>query len=91
MPQASDELRTKIAAYFPDDGTDEHYSAISSHNAERFLESVGWIVDKAWVCHPPLGKVHEEITDKEWDCVDFLIQEWDYGFSFIPALATGLT
>ena len=87
MPQASDELRAKIAAYFPDNG-DEHYCALDPSNAASFLESMGWTVSDKWVItNPP--KPRAEITDKEWDCVDFLAEEWDYDYSLRFEEASG--
>jgi len=79
MPQASDKLRAKIAAYFPDDGS-EYYSAIDTRGPITYLESLGWTIDDKFYIAPGPGRTHPMVTEQEWDCIDFLIQEWDFGF-----------
>ena len=69
MPTAPDELRAKMLAYFGDE--------IDDAGPEAFLRGHGWMENR-WCWHAPLGRA---ITDKEWDCMDFLIQEWDHDYS----------
>jgi len=69
MPTASDELREKMKGYFGD--------AISDYWPERFLKKMGWTETK-WVWTEPAGA--SEISEKEWDCIKFLIDEWDHDY-----------
>lgn len=69
MPQATDELRDKIDGYFGE--------GVDLHKPLTFLKENGW-ADKAGLLLAPNGR---EITEKEWDCVDFLCDEWDFAFT----------
>lgn len=73
MPQASDELRKKIYDYF---GADKN--GLDPYGPEGFLTENGWFTSHPFVY--TTNKSKDQITDKEWDCLDFLVQEWDYGF-----------
>lgn len=75
MPQASDELRAKMAEYFGGDG-------INDHPPMKFL-----LEDKGWRCRAGmlLKPKKRDISQKEWDCVAFLCDEWDHGYD--PALS----
>ncbi|MCW2286645.1 hypothetical protein M2323_004531 [Rhodoblastus acidophilus] len=44
----------------------------------RFLEEHGYVIQRTGVISCPVGR---EITDKEWDCICFLCDEWDYGYN----------
>lgn len=68
MPQASQELRTKINGHFG--------SGIDLYVPLEFLKSRGWVYDRGMLSAPK-----RQITEKEWDCVDFLCYEWDFGFT----------
>ncbi|WP_425540710.1 hypothetical protein [Rhodoblastus acidophilus] len=70
MPQASDELRSKMQTYFGDE--------IDDGGPMRFLEEHGYVIQRTGVISCPVGR---EITDKEWDCICFLCDEWDYGYN----------
>ena len=72
MPQASDEVRALMASYFGDDGIDLYPPL-------ECLKSLGWTDGAGWLCYPE-GKLRSEVTKKEWDCVDFLCDEWDFAF-----------
>lgn len=68
MPQASDELRAK----FPNGDGEAH----------DVLIAAGWTgpsSDGSWTYAPPSTKTHIEITEREWDAIDYLAAEWDYG------------
>jgi hypothetical protein len=68
MPQATDELREKIDGYFK--------SGIDLYAPLEYLKSEGWTDDKGWLFSPS-----RTITEKEWDCVDFLCDEWDFAYN----------
>jgi hypothetical protein len=69
MPQASDEDRAKMAAYFPDgDGIDLAAPL-------EFLMQNGWCDRDGWLW---TSKRRDQITEKEFDCVAFLCDEWDF-------------
>lgn len=72
MPQASDESRQQMAQYFGDDGTDLVAPL-------EFLRSQGWTDPVGWLRYKE-GRPRAEITPKEWHCVEFLCDEWDFGF-----------
>ena len=69
MPQASDELRQTMDGYFSNGG-------ISDSEPTEFLLSQGWTEDrylwKSPSTHTP--------TQKEWDCLQFLLEEWDHDY-----------
>jgi hypothetical protein len=68
MPQASDKLRAQMATYFGGSGIDDF-------PPYRYLHLHGW-KDRAGMLIAP----KREITQKEWDCVAFLCDEWDYAY-----------
>lgn len=70
MPQASDELRAKMAGYFDGEGVDL-YAPL------EFLMQNGWVDREGWLS---TNKLRGEITEKEFDCVEFLCDEWDFAF-----------
>ncbi len=72
MPSASDHLREKMLSYFGD--------PIDDAGPAKFLRSCGWTEDRD-VWSAPL---HRETTSKEWDCMQFLVDEWDHGFRGRP-------
>ena len=71
MPTASDELREKMNEYFQE--------PIELSPPLEFLKGLGW-KDDAGMLRRPSGR---NITQKEWDCVQFLIEEWDFGFGVL--------
>jgi hypothetical protein len=71
MPQASDEDRAKMAKYFGGLG-------ISDAEPTQYLLSEGWKF-------LPNGMIAKPVPDykpmqKEWDCLYFLCDEWDYSY-----------
>lgn len=75
MPQASDELRSKMADYFGGSGVDDG-------PPYQYLKFRAWTDHRGmWIA--PDGV---KISQKEWDCVAFLCDEWDYGYD--PALTS---
>ena len=74
MPQASDELRAKMDSYFDNGG-------INDYDPFAFLIGHGYSEKRGIIYRPH----NEHIpTKKEWDCIEFLCDEWDYGYD--PAL-----
>jgi hypothetical protein len=67
MPSASDELR---AEWGGQDG-------IGEDKAMAFLKEKGWHLSETWYYNHPTG---HEPTEEEWRALDFLIQEWDFGY-----------
>jgi len=71
MPQASEELRDKMGEYFGD--------PIDDSGPWEFLKNLGWTqTSTGWLRHP---EPFREISEKEWDCVDFLCEEWDWAYT----------
>ena len=75
MPQASDELRKTIDNYF--------HTGIDDHVPHAYLESKGWTIDSNWNFLHSGYKDLGEIPIQEWDCILFLIHEWDYGLPLV--------
>jgi hypothetical protein len=71
MPQATDELRKKIIDYFPGNGLD-NFAPL------QFLQQNGWFEIEPGVITE--DKDYRDITQKEWDCSEFLCKEWDYDY-----------
>jgi hypothetical protein len=72
MPQASDEDRAKMAKYFGGDG-------ISDAEPTQYLHGKGWIFTRGGLIQKPQLAGYNP-CNKEWDCLYFLCDEWDYGY-----------
>lgn len=70
MPQASDELRAKMNDYFGD--------PIDDSGPINYLLKRGFIFTQQGIILPPTP--YKEWCDWEADCIDFLADEWDYGY-----------
>lgn len=68
MPQASEYLRERMRVRFGD---------LDVHGPQSFLLNQGWTITRAYNFVKPAPDHRPE--DLEWECVDFLIEEWDYG------------
>lgn len=66
MPQASDELRGLMLKWFGNDG----------NGPDAFLKSHGYVLTKHWTWELPVP--YHSISCYEWNCIVFLIREWDY-------------
>lgn len=66
MPQATDELRDRITLRF---------GGIDAGVVVKWLKDHDWELthDYSW------KKPNHVITKEEWEAIDFLIQEWDFG------------
>lgn len=71
MPQASDEMRDLMKQYFG--------NGIDDRGPTEFLFSHGYL-EKAGYWTKPTPS--HSVTDYEWDCLNFLCEEWDYAYSF---------
>lgn len=71
MPQASPELRDKMKEYFGD--------PIDDAGPAKFLASQGFVNGPDWLWRHPEKLKWRDLTQKEKDCVIFLIEEWDEG------------
>ncbi len=78
MPSASAETDAKMLALFgPND------SPIAGDEwilrAMSFLEEAGYVEHKGgWKPKPGVEDL-EDMTDDEWTCMAYLIEEWDFG------------
>lgn len=70
MPQATDELREKMRGYYGD--------PIDDGGPIRFLLKAGYSINRGGVIIPP--HPYYECTPQEGDSIDFLCDEWDYGY-----------
>lgn len=72
MPQATAELQQLMKERFGD--------PISDAGPIKFLEDAGYKLMRGWQWEPKTGvKVLKDMTQPEWECLLFLIQEWDFG------------
>lgn len=72
MPTATDELRDKMGEMFGD--------RISDSGPTKYLENAGYILTPDWLWKPKEGVTSlEDMTQDEFNCLLFLIQEWDFG------------
>lgn len=67
MPQATDEIRA------PWHNEEADYDI----GAWNYLKSMGWTEEKFFLVAP---RLHDQITDKEWGAVDYLVDEWDWAY-----------
>ena len=77
MPQASKFHTDRMKEYFgPDNWMEE--------GPCRFLEDQGYRVTKRWTWVNPRVKSVDDVTEKERDCIIFMMDEWDYdGLEFL--------
>lgn len=72
MPQATDELRAKIAEHFGD--------PVCDSGPWKFLAKNGFTERAGWITKP--GIYWDDLSEKEKLCLEFLADEWDYAFDF---------
>jgi len=72
MPQASDELRKKMQNYFGGNGIDDGC-------VTEYLEARGFTLTKDWLWNLPDNWTEADLTEQDWDCITFLVHEWDFG------------
>ena len=72
MPQASDELRARMEKRFRD--------AIDENGPISFLTAAGYVLRPDFYWTPPANVACvDDMTEDEWECMLFLMSEWDYG------------
>lgn len=76
MPQAHPDLVKRLEARFGADGKGHAYLDLA---CERYLKDQGYREDRfQW--HPKPGvKTLDDMTQEEYDCLLYLITEWDWG------------
>lgn len=72
MPQATDEDRGLMAAYFGGEGIDD-WPPTKFLLDQGFTEKGGW-----WKKPTP----EHAVTEKEYNCLNFLCDEWDHSYDF---------
>jgi len=72
MPSASDELREQMIKRFGD---------IDTAGPCKFLEDAGYKLDPTqWTWSKPgMTSDYKSMTREEFDCLLFLVHEWDFG------------
>lgn len=70
MPQASDSLRTLM---------EKRFGSIDTHGPEKFLENAGYTLSRQWEWSKPGITNLKQMSREEFDCLLFLVHEWDYG------------
>lgn len=65
MPQASEQDRQWVRA---------HFGSTDVHGVQKELEARGFHLTKEWC-----WKRSRIPNDFEWRCINFLVEEWDYG------------
>ena len=72
MPQASEELRQRMNQWFGD--------PVSDKGPIKFLEDAGYelLHDFIWKPKPGVESLGQ-MTRTEFECLKFLIHEWDFG------------
>ena len=72
MPQASDELRDLMLKRFG--------SRVDDAGPTKYLEKAGYKLTSDFEWIPKEGvKELKDMTREEFDCLLFLVHEWDYG------------
>jgi hypothetical protein len=72
MPQASEELRAIMEQRFGD--------PIDSAGPIKFLQDAGYTLTRKWFWIPKPGVIDlGQMTRDEFDCLLFLVHEWDFG------------
>ena len=72
MPQASDELRQRMNLRFGD--------PISDCGPIKYLEDAGYKLTRHWTWTPKPGITNlAQTTEDEFECLLFLMSEWDFG------------
>ena len=77
MPQATEELRNLMKKRFGD--------PISEQGPIKYLRDAGYKLTEHWEWEPKLGVSDlEGMSRDEFECLLFLVQEWDFGGLVLP-------
>lgn len=72
MPSASDEMRERMRVRFGD--------SIDDGGPTKYLIDAGYKLQKDWRWTPKTGVTsYEDMTEDEYECLLFLVREWDFG------------
>lgn len=71
MPEATDELRALMLEYFG--------SEVGDAGPTAYLKVRGWKESTTGFWESPIPL--ERVSQKEFECILFLIQEWDHDYS----------
>ena len=72
MPQATAELQQLMEKRFGDPVSDE--------GPTKYLEDAGYVLTPTWLWTPKPGVTDlKGMTRDEFECLLFLVQEWDFG------------
>lgn len=74
MPTATKELRNKMGELF---GHGLDYDFVDDWPPTEYLLNRGW-TEKGGVWTQPKDRT---VTPEEWDCMNFLFQEWDHALA----------
>lgn len=78
MPQADDDLRARMEARFGD--------PVSDAGPIKFLQDAGYRLTRQWTWLPKPGVTSlKDMTRDEFECLLFLVHEWDFGSLEIDA------
>lgn len=71
MPQADPYLQKRMITKFGD---------MDTYGPEHYLENAGYKLTEKWMWLPKPGvKTLRDMTRDEFECLLFLMHEWDYG------------
>ena len=77
MPQATDELRDRWGGE----------QGVGEDKAYNHLKARGFVFTRGGMIHPPSDYDHKTDTTDCEGAIDFLVDEWDYGYSPTPHTA----
>lgn len=71
MPSSSRSLKENMI---------KRFGSIDTIGPEKYLTDAGYKITKGWTWEPKVGVTnYSDMTRDEYDCMLYLIQEWDYG------------
>lgn len=76
MPTASNEAQNLMKLWFGD--------SIDDQGPTQLLKSHGFVLRRDWQWEKPA--LFHTISEIEWTCIMFLIEEWDFGGVYIKPL-----
>lgn len=71
MPQADDDLRARMNERFG--------SPIHDEGPRRYLREAGYTLSRDWTWSKPGIMSLQDMTRDEFECLLFLVHEWDFG------------
>ena len=71
MPQASDQLRSRMEQYYGD--------PVDDTGPMSYLDAQGFELGRDWVYRKPGVRSRQDLSEQEADSIDFLADEWDMG------------